>query len=424
MHILFISNYFPPEVNAPATRLYEHAKHWIGEDHRLDVLTSVPNFPEGKVYEGYTNKLTLEEKDGIKVTRVPMYVTANQGTIKRTLSFISFMLSACWYSRVVKQPTVVVATSPQFFAAIAGYIIAKIKRSPFVLEIRDLWPESIVAVGASQRNLIIRLFEQIELFLYRKADHIVVVTYSFKQFIIKKGIAPDKITILKNGADLDAWKRPLDREKLESMRSQLGLEGKFVASYIGTIGMAHRADILLDAARLCRDPDIVFLIVGSGAEREKIEKRQEELKLANFRMIEKVSKEEVKYILALTDASVVHLKALPLFKTVIPSKIFEAMATRTPIIHGVEGESKEIIEEANAGIPIEPENAMQLMEAAVRLKSEPKLYERMAEDGYQHVHTNYDRSKLALRYLDLLQQVVNKEPKSVLKEQPLPFSEK
>ena len=418
MRILFLSNYFPPEVNAPATRLYEHAKRWVLDGHDLEVLTSAPNFPEGHIYEGYENRFSREIVDGINVTRVPMFVTENKGTLRRTLSYLSFMTSAYWHINRVQKPDIVVATSPQFFAAVAGYFAARRFRVPFVLEIRDLWPESIVAVGAVKRNAIIRLFERIEHFLYRKADHIIVVTRSFKRFIAAKDIDAQKISVLKNGADLDTWNAPLESGKMSDLRMQYDLDDRFVVSYIGTIGMAHRADILLEAAQSCQDPDVVFMVVGAGAKRAALEERTKELKLSNFRLLGKVSKDEVRYILALTDISVVHLKKSALFKTVIPSKIFEAMATQTPIILGVEGEARDIILEANAGLPIEPENADELVQAVLRLKGDKDLYYSMAQSGFEHVHKHYDRGRLARQYAALLMQIIstqNPEMQSIKK---------
>ena len=407
MQILFVSNYFPPEVNAPASRLIEHARVWNKAGNQVQVLTSIPNFPEGRVYKGFKNKYGRETIEGVDVIRVPMYVTANKGTLKRTLSYISFMLSAWWFARKIKsRPDVLVATSPQFFAAIAGYLIARRMRVPFVLEIRDLWPESIVAVGAVNRNFVIRFFEKLELFLYRKADHIVALTNAFKYFIHAKGIPQEKITVLKNGADLKAWQDPLDESRLQKMKEKYGVAGKFVAAYIGTIGMAHRADVILEAAKLCKDPDIIFMIVGTGAARDHIENLQKEYNLKNFVLGDKVPKEEVRYVMGLTDVSIVHLKASPLFKTVIPSKIFEAMATGTPIVLGVEGEAKEIIEDAEAGIPITPEDAEAMLTAIQSLKKNPNLYEQMAKNGFDHVRRFYDRKVIAQAYLRVLKSLI------------------
>lgn len=409
MHILFLSNYFPPEVNAPATRLHEHARQWVADGHTVDVLTSVPNFPEGEVYEGYENRLTEEERDGIRVTRVPMYISPNEGVIQRVLSYLSFMLSACWYAGRLPTPDVLVATSPQFFAALAGYVGAWQKDVPFVLEIRDLWPESIVAVGAMSRNVIIRFLEWVERVLYRKAEHIVVVTDSFEEAIAEKDIARNKISVIKNGIETAWWDEPLDEERLAELQHEHALEGKFVASYIGTIGMAHRADILLEAARRCDDPDIAFMVVGTGAKKDELAARQAELELDNFRLVDKVPKEQVPYLLALTDTSVVHLRDDPLFETVIPSKIFEAMATGTPIVLGVRGESRRIVETAEAGLPIPPEDPGALAEAVRHLEEHPELHAEMAENAYRHVRAHYDRKGLAREYAALLERIAGKE---------------
>ena len=409
MHILFLSNYFPPEVNAPATRLHEHARQWVADGHTVDVLTSVPNFPEGEVYDGYQNRLTEEERDGIRATRVPMYVSPNEGVVQRTLSYLSFMLSACWYAGRLPTPDVLVATSPQFFAALAGAWIAWWKDVPFVLEIRDLWPESIVAVGAMDRNLVVRFFEWVERVLYRKADHIVVVTESFEEAIVEKEIPRDKVSVIKNGIETGWWEEPLNENRLVELRDEHDLEGKFVASYIGTIGMAHRADVLLEAARRCEDPDTVFMVVGTGAKRDELEARQAELQLDNFRLVEKVPKDTVPYLLALSDASVVHLRDNPLFETVIPSKMFEAMATRTPIILGVRGEARRIVENAGGGIPIPPEDPEALVQAVRRLKDRPELHAEMAENAYEHVQAYYDREVLAREYAALLGRVAGEK---------------
>lgn len=405
MRLLFISNYFPPEVNAPATRLVEHARQWIADGHDVEVMTSVPNFPEGRIYEGYRNRYQEEIVDGIPVFRVPMYVAENKGTLKRTLSYISFMISCILHHGKTRRPDVVVATSPQFFAAIGGYVVARLKRVPFVLEVRDLWPDSVVAVGAARRSPIIRFFEKVEVYLYRRSDHIVVVTNAFKRHIIGKGIAEEKISILKNGFDLASLSKALDANLLEGMRGEFGLRGKFVASYIGTIGMAHGVEILLKAASRCDDPDIIFMIVGTGAERARIEAMQRELKLPNLRLIEKQPKARVPYLLALTDVSVVHLRDTPVFQTVIPSKIFEAMALKRPIVLGVRGETEEIIRESGAGIPIQPENPDKLVQAIKRLKDDRELYDQMARAGYEYVHMYHDRRELARRYWAILEDV-------------------
>src|SRR5437868_251631 len=188
MRILFLSHYFPPEVNAPASRTYEHCKQWVQDGQEVTVVTCAPNHPRGIVYEGYRNNFFQREmKDGIRVVRVWTYVTANEGFLKRTLNYLSYMVASVCVAPFLSRCDVVVSTSPQFFNGLAGYLVSRLKRVPWILEIRDLWPESIVAVGAITNRPVIRLLEGLELFAYRKADHLVVVTDAFKAHILAKG---------------------------------------------------------------------------------------------------------------------------------------------------------------------------------------------------------------------------------------------
>lgn len=403
MNILLISNNFPPEVNALATRSYEHARIWAQNGGNVEVITDNPNYPEGKIYTGYSNVYTYERVDKIKVHRVPMYIAENKGTIKRILSYVSFMVSAVWYSRkLTSKPAVILASSPQIFSALAGLLISRWKKIPFILEIRDLWPESIVAVGAMKRNAIIRFFEKIEMLLYKKAQHIVVVTEAFRQAIIDKGIEPDKISVLKNGVDLKFFSTSPDKEKLKKIELKHGLGGKFVVSYMGTIGMAHKVDILFEAARRSNNDAIVYLVIGTGAEQDTIKRLQEKYALPNFFLIDKQPKELMPYYLSLTDVFIVHLKDVPLFRTVIPSKIFEAMAMKKPLVAGVEGETRTIIEKSGAGIPVRPEDPDEMNKAIEQLYQDKDLYRTMASNGYEYVVNHHVREELAERYWKLL----------------------
>lgn len=406
MNLLFVSNYFPPEVNAPATRLVEHARVWAAAGHTVEVLTSNPNFPEGEIYDGYENRFVQERTDGIDVTRVPMYVAENKGVLKRTLSYVSFALSALRHvGRLRRRPDLVVATSPQFFAAIGGYWIARRFGVPFVLEVRDLWPESIVAVGAVRRSPIIRVFERLEQFLYEQSDHIVVVTDAFKAAIVAKGIDPEKISVVKNGADLRRYPGPPTPEQRAAAKASFGLDGRFVAAYTGTIGMAHRADVLYEAAAHTASPDVLYVVVGTGAERAALEARQQAAPRAGFRLLDKQPKERMPDLLAACDVSVVHLRDSPLFRTVIPSKIFEAMAMGVPIVLGVRGETQEIVEASGAGLVVPPEDPGALAEAVERLRADPALHARMVAAGPAYVAATHDRTVLAERYWQILSEV-------------------
>lgn len=405
MHILFLCHYFPPEVNAPASRTYENARRWVRAGHQVTVLTCHPSHPGGKVYPGYENSLyAWEEMDGIRVLRVGTYLSANKGFAKRTANYISYMLSAvgqCWRVRDVD---LVVSTSPQFFCGMAGYFVSRLKRRPWVLEIRDLWPESIIAVGAITNRRVIGLLEGVESFLYRKADHIISLTRAFSRHIAVRGVPQEKISIITNGADLERY---APGERMNAVREELGLgEGVFVASYIGTHGMAHGLGAVLKAAKLLEaEKSIHFLLVGDGAEREKLLREKEALGLDNVTMLGQQPKEKMPFFLAATDACLVLLIKSELFKTVLPSKIFEAMAMGRPIVLGVEGESKELVEEGQCGLCVEPENEAALTEAVRKLASDPQLRVTLGTNGQEFVARRFNRETLAREYLEILTQV-------------------
>lgn len=402
MHILFLSHYFPPEVNAPASRTFEHCRQWVQDGHRVTVVTCAPNHPRGKIYPGYRNTLyAREEKDGITIIRVWTYVTANEGFLKRTLNYVSYMGATIVAAPFLQKADVVISTSPQFFNGLAGYAVSRMKRTPWVLEIRDLWPESILAVGAITNRTIIRILEWLELFAYRKADRIVPVTDAFQRYIEGKGITGSKITVIKNGADLSLYKPITGKNPLAR---SLGLEGKFVASYFGTHGMAHHLETILYAAqRLHGYPEIVFLLAGDGAERQRLLALCGNLKLTNVVMLEQQSKEQMPWLWALSAVSLILLRKSDLFNSVIPSKLFESMAMEKPIILGVEGESAEIVRAAEAGFCIEPENAEALANRLLELYADRALADRLGVNGRVHVIKHFDRIKLAQRFEQVLE---------------------
>ena len=405
MRILFLTHYFPPEVNAPASRTYEHCKRWVEEGHKVVVLTCVPNHPKGKLYPGYKNKFFQKEKiDGIEVYRIWTFLAANKGFLKRTLNYLIYAKLAILVSPFLPKADVVISTSPQFFCGLSGFFVAKIKRATWVLEIRDLWPESIVAVGAIKNKRIIKFLEWLEKFAYKNADGIISVTDSFKRHMIAQGINPDKIAVVKNGVDLSLFS-PIPKKN--EFSKPLGISDKFVVSYFGTLGMAHGLKVVLEAAKkLENNSDIVFLIVGDGAEREHLLRLKDEMKVKNVLMLPQVEKSKMPLLWGASDVSMVLLKKDDLFKTVIPSKIFEAMAMKKPIILGVEGESQEILRKSEAGICIEPENADELAKAVLKFYADPSLVKSMGENGRVFVEKNFSRDTLANDYLRFIETFV------------------
>ena len=407
MRILFLTHYFPPEVNAPATRTFEHCRAWVEAGHEVTVATCVPNHPQGRIYPGYRNGLLQRERlAGIDVRRLLTFVAPNSGTARRSLNYVFYLVAAVASAPFLPRADVVVSTSPQFFCGLAGFFVARLKRARWVLEIRDLWPESIVTVGAMEKSRTVRALEWLESFAYRKADAIVSVTDSFVAHIVARGAAPDKVHVVKNGVDLTLFADPGPGAREQALREVPGLaqlEGRFVAAYVGTHGMAHGLDTVLEAAALLRDePGIAFLLVGDGAARPALLARRDAERLTNVVMLEQQPKASMPMIQAATDLSLVLLRDQPLFEKVIPSKIFESMAMRCPIILGVRGESAGIVREAGAGIPITPQSAVELAAAIRGLRDDPKLRRRMGEAGRDYVERHFDRRVLAAHMAEII----------------------
>ena len=406
MRILIISDRFVPEITAPSFREMEHAQQWIRMGHDVTVVTCAPNFPHGKVFSGYRNRCYQTEMlDGVRVVRIWSYMAANEGTIKRTLDYLSFVFSAIFFFWRYPKFDVILATSPPLFVPIAGYFVSKLRRRPWLFEIRDLWPDSIEAVGAAGgKGRIFKILSWLEMFLYRKADHIIPLTDSFRENLAARGIPEEKMDVVTNGVDTDKFNR--DNIAFDG-RERLGVgKDKFLAGYIGTVGLAHGLETLLDAAEQCRDDSrLVFLIMGEGAERGRLEADAKERGLSNVLFHDFVPQEEVVSYLGALDATIVHLRPHPVFKTVIPSKIFENMAMGVPMIYAVEGHSAEIVQEAGAGICI-PSGDAGAMAGAVRdLAANPEKQKQLSESGQEAALEKYSRRVKAedlVRVLDAL----------------------
>lgn len=408
MRILFLSDNFPPESNAPATRLYEHAIRWVRDGHEVTVITCAPNFPEGKLFAGYENRWRhVEMIDGIRVVRVKTYITANEGFLKRTLDYLSFMAMGFLMGLFERRPDVVVATSPQFFCAVGGWALSVARWRPFVFELRDLWPASIVAVGAMRMSLTIRLLERVELFLYRRARAIISVTESFREDLVARGIDRGKVHVVINGVDLERYEpRPRD----PALAREFGLEGKFVAGYVGTHGMAHTLDKVLAAAeRLLDRPDIAFFFAGSGADRARVEQIVAERGLHNVRLIPHQPKDRMPALWSLCDVALVPLRDSPVFAKVIPSKIFESMGMGVPILMSLpEGEATGIIRAADAGVCVPPENPEALAEALQRLAEAPAELARLRENA-RRAAPGFSRETQARMMVQVLEQAAARQ---------------
>ena len=381
MKILFLTENYPPETNAAANRVHERAKFWADWGHDVTVITCAPNFPKGRLHEGYANKwYQTGVMDGIRVVRVKTFISANEGVVLRMLDFLSFMITGFVASLFQKRPDVVVATSPQFFTAVAGWAVGLCRRRPFVFELGDIWPASIIAVGAMEPSLMIRMFERLELFLYRRSAAIVALTPKFKENLIGRGIEGDKISIVINGVDIDQF-RKTPRDK--ALAAEWGLKDKFVIGYIGTHGMAHGLSNVLEAAARLRDNDrVMFLFVGDGAERDDLISLAAEKGLENVRFIESQPREKVPAIWSVCDVALVHLRDSVVFSEVIPSKIFEAMAMELPtLLVAPQGVASDIVLSTRSGVWAPAEQPDRLAHVAARLAEKPRLLEMLGRNG-------------------------------------------
>jgi len=406
MHILFLTDNFPPESNAPANRTFEHARQWVASGHRVTIITCAPNFPDGQLFEGYKNRwFQTEQMDGITVIRVWSFMTRNAGFVLRLLDFFSFMVSGFLGGLRVRDADIIIGTSPQFFTVCAAYCLAKVKQRPFVFEMRDIWPESLQAVGMSNAGLSVRLAAPLADYLYRRADHLIVVTHSFKAYLQDRGVSGERITVIPNGVDPDMF-FPIPADI--SLQQELQLEDKFVVGYLGTHGLAHGLESVVEAARLAGQTDdltaVHFITVGAGAQFDRIKEIASDLD--NFTMIGQVSRADILRYWSLLDASLIHLKASPLFESVIPSKMFEAMAMGVPLLHGVAGESADIVRTSRSGICFAAEQPEALLSAIRQVSTDKDAYQQMKTSCLSSAQ-NYNRASLADRMADCLQGVVN-----------------
>ena len=411
--ILLITEYFPPEIGAGSNRAYEHAFIWRNKGAEVTILTGFPDYPDGIVPEEYKGYHFLKEViNGLNIVRTYTYSAPNEGFFKRSISYLSFMFSSVIQgTRKIGKQDIIIATSPPFFVGVAGFLISRFKHVPFVFEVRDLWPDSIVELGQLRNSIIIKLLQMLEKFLYKKAKLIVVVANSSIELIRKKGVSSKKIFVIKNGVDLNKFKL-IENEYTSKIKEELQISNKFIVTYIGTLGLSHAIDKVLETANLLiESKDIVFLIIGSGAEKTNLIRKKTELNLKNVIFLNQMPKDKIPLYYSISDVLLVPLKKLDLFSNVIPSKIFEIMAMSKPIIISVDGEARKIVEEAGAGLFAKPVDPSDLKEKIILLKNDPDLCLKFGKNGRLFVQNFFDRENLAINYLQLLESAVKESLK-------------
>lgn len=403
MRIAYICHYFVPEPAAPAARVHEFARAWVRAGHAVSVITAFPNHPLGRIASAYRRRLwATEHLDGIRVLRCWLYAVPNRGVGRRALDHLSFMLTALVLGLPrLGKVDVVVASSPTLFSALAAWLIARLQGVPFVMEVRDLWPAAIVSLGLMRPGPVVSVLEALARFLYRRAARVVVVTDAFADRLAVQGVAREKLRVIPNGADTRLFSPAADGV---STRAALGLDGRFVVAYIGSHGLSHGLGVVLDAAT--SQPEVTYLLVGDGADRERLLAERNRRGLQNVVMRPSVAKADVPGLYAAADVCLVPLRDVPLFDAFVPSKLFEMLAAGRPVVGAVRGEAREILLSSGGALLVEPERGDQLAQAVDRLRGDPTLRAELAARGRAFAEQNYDRDTLAARYLELLTDVV------------------
>jgi len=405
--ILMVCQYFPPEIGAPQARISEMATYWTLRGYEVTILTGVPNHPDGQVPIEYRGLIRRTELFGdVVVVRTGMYTTPNKGIFKKTLSHISFMFSSLIFGYwKLGRIDIVVVSSPTFFSIISAWIISIFKRCKLIVEVRDLWPGIFVELGVLKNKTVIRILEKMELFFYRVADRVVVVTDGFKDNISSRGISREKIVVIKNGVDLSRF---TPQGRVDKCRMEMRADSTHtVVLYVGVHGISQDLDSLISVADMVKDDGLKICLIGNGAERERLKERVANERIENVTMLQSVPRDIVVQYLNSADILIVSLKAIPLFDSFIPSKIFEYMAVAKPIVGLVTGEPAAILKKGGAMV-VKQNDLAALKEALIKLSVEPKLREDIGLRSMEYVRKHHNREVMADDYIAIFKSLEEK----------------
>ena len=410
MKIIYITQHFPPEIGAAQGRAYDMSSNLSQLGHDLHVLTTFPNSqPTKKVFKKEkVNDLTVYRSFRIRDTKT--------STLRRLANYLSFMLSSCLSGLFVKKVDIVYATSPQLFQGVTGYFLSRIHKAKFVFEIRDLWVDFAELLGQFKNKKLLNLARKLENFLYNKADHIIVVTHGYKKRLIDLGIKEDKITVIPNGVNPSSLNQ-LVRNHPNSVKQQYAIEDKFLVLYAGNIGAAQGLDTIISAAeQLKHDPSIVFMFIGEGVEKQTLMERARTLQLSNVIFIDSKKKEELANYYDAADIGIVSLKKHPLFEITIPSKVFDYMSMSIPVLIGVDGEAREIVEKHHAGFYFEPENPTDFIHALKHAQSKPDELNEIKRNVKQELLQSFNRETQAKELSEALTRLTNRNNERLQKK--------
>ena len=408
LRVTFLTHYFPPEVGPAQTRLHELATRLNTAGQTVTVVTGFPNYPAGEMFPGYRGKRFMEDTyDGIRVLRTWVFATRSRGFIGRLLNYFSFPIGSLLAVRKLGPTDIIYVQSPPLFTGLAALWYSRLKRAPFIFNVSDIWPQSAVELGMLRNRFAIRLAEMLERHIYRRAKRITVATPGILDRLVARGVPRDKIFLLTNGVDTAAYNvTSPDR----ALAERLGLDGHKVFMYAGLHGLAQGLDVILEAAKLTRNPDVLYVFVGDGADKPALVAKAEAQGISNVRFLPIQPTSTLPAVLNLAYATVIPLRRLDLFKAALPSKLFDSMAASRPIVAPLWGEAAALVEAAECGLVVEPEDARAVQEAVEKLAADPELAQRLGEQGRRYVVEHFNRDDIAKRLIELLEEAARPHP--------------
>jgi glycosyltransferase involved in cell wall biosynthesis len=405
MHTLLIHQIFMSPEDSGGTRHYELGKRVVDTGDNFTIVASDLNYLTGKRILEDQGFIAEQNFEGVKVLRTYTYPSLHRGFTWRIISFLSFTLSSFFAGMTAKNVDVVMGTSPPIFQCISAWLIAKIRNKPFLLEIRDLWPDFAIDIGVLKSPILIGLSRWLESFLYKSAKCILVNSPAYRDYLLDKGIPAEKIVLISNGVEVEQF-NPEHQGK--EWRQSLGIDDKFVVTYTGSIGMANDIATLLKAAAIVKsEPNIEIVLVGDGKERKIMEKMAEDLQLSNLRFTGIVSKREIPSIIAGSDICLAILKDIPMFRKPYPNKVFDYMAGGRATILAIDGVIRDVIEKSHGGIFVQPGDEQKLAEAIIYLSQNSEIAKQMGASARKYVVENFDRKEHGKAFVKLLQELTN-----------------
>ena len=414
MKILYVSHLYEPEMGAQPVRVRQLATRWARLGHDVTVLTGFPNHPGGRIYDGFRRRawklVDSEIDEGVRVVRTWYVPRPNRGALNRAIAFSSYTLSAALTSLAQRPFDVVIGTVPQPLSPLSAWFRSRVGGAKFVLEVRDLWPEGLVATGqASTSSFSYRALERVASFLHNRADHVVAVTDALSDFVVEsRGVPSNRVDVVRAGIDVNAFSADTDASE---HKERWGVAGNFVVSYVGTLGNAHDLGVLLRAAKSLQEsePGIRIHIAGTGAEEESLDRLSSDLGLTNTRFLGHQPRNAIPSILAASDVCIATLRPDPVFETVVPTKLYEYMAAGRPVVSNVPGEAARLLEEAGAGVVVTPGDPEAIASAIRRMASDDGARAKMGTSGRSYAGETASWQSRAELYLEILGRVVRSD---------------